>query len=63
MKDNLTTLAAHQGREATRDSDRRGRIGGSGVPTFRGPGGLWRQIDLRSATPAASARDPRLVWE
>lgn len=36
----------------------------SGVPTFRGPGGLWRQYrpeDL--ATPEAFARDPKLVWE
>jgi NAD-dependent deacetylase len=36
----------------------------SGVPTFRGPGGLWKQFrpeDL--ATPAAFQRDPRLVWE
>ena len=36
----------------------------SGVPTFRGPGGLWREHrpeDL--ATPGAFARDPRLVWE
>jgi NAD-dependent deacetylase len=36
----------------------------SGVPTFRGPGGLWRTHrpeDL--ATPDAFARDPRLVWE
>ena len=36
----------------------------SGVPTFRGPGGLWRAYrpeDL--ATPEAFARDPRLVWE
>jgi NAD-dependent deacetylase len=36
----------------------------SGVPTFRGPGGLWRNFrpeDL--ATPQAFARDPRLVWE
>ncbi len=36
----------------------------SGIPTFRGPGGMWRQWrpeDL--ATPAAFARDPRLVWE
>jgi NAD-dependent deacetylase len=36
----------------------------SGVPTFRGPGGLWKQFrpeDL--ATPEAFARDPRLVWE
>jgi NAD-dependent deacetylase len=36
----------------------------SGVPTFRGPEGLWRQFrpeDL--ATPEAFRRDPRLVWE
>ncbi|HSL20499.1 MAG TPA: NAD-dependent deacylase [Vicinamibacterales bacterium] len=36
----------------------------SGVPTFRGPAGLWRRFrpeDL--ATPDAFARDPRLVWE
>lgn len=36
----------------------------SGVPTFRGAGGLWRTHrpeDL--ATPEAFARDPKLVWE
>lgn len=36
----------------------------SGVPTFRGAGGLWkdhRAEDL--ATPSAFARDPALVWE
>ena len=36
----------------------------SGIPTFRGPGGLWRQYrpeDL--ATPQAFARDPLLVWQ
>lgn len=36
----------------------------SGVPTFRGPGGLWRSFrpeDL--ATPEAFRRDPKLVWE
>jgi len=36
----------------------------SGIPTFRGPGGLWRNFrpeDL--ATPEAFARDPKLVWE
>lgn len=35
----------------------------SGVPTFRGPGGLWenhRPEEL--ATPQAFARDPELVW-
>ncbi len=36
----------------------------SGVPTFRGKDGLWRQyraMDL--ATPEAFERDPKLVWE
>ncbi len=36
----------------------------SGVPTFRGPEGLWRRHrpeDL--ATPEAFANDPSLVWE
>lgn len=36
----------------------------SGIPTFRGQGGLWRQYrpeDL--ATPEAFDADPKLVWE
>ena len=36
----------------------------SGIPTFRGAGGLWRDYrieDVASAT--AWRRDPRLVWE
>lgn len=36
----------------------------SGIPTFRGEGGLWRSyraMDL--ATPQAFSRDPVLVWE
>jgi NAD-dependent deacetylase len=36
----------------------------SGVPTFRGPGGLWRNFRPEElATPAAFARDPQLLWE
>jgi NAD-dependent deacetylase len=36
----------------------------SGVPTFRGPGGLWKQHRAEDlATPEAFARDPRFVWE
>ena len=36
----------------------------SGVPTFRGPDGLWRQVRPESlATPEAFASNPRLVWE
>ena len=36
----------------------------SGVPTFRGAGGLWKNFRAEElATPEAFARDPRLVWE
>jgi NAD-dependent deacetylase len=36
----------------------------SGIPTFRGAGGLWREFRAEDlATPEAFARDPRLVWE
>ena len=36
----------------------------SGIPTFRGPGGYWRNLDpSKLATPEAFARDPELVWE
>ncbi len=53
-----------------RDADRivvltgAGMSAESGVPVFRGPGGLWRQFrpeDL--ATPEAFHRRPELVWE
>ena len=36
----------------------------SGIPTFRGAGGLWKNYKPEDlATPEAFARDPRLVWE
>jgi NAD-dependent deacetylase len=36
----------------------------SGVPTFRGAGGLWRNHQAQQlATPEAFRRDPALVWE
>ncbi len=36
----------------------------SGIPTFRGAGGLWREYKPEElATPEAFARDPKLVWE
>jgi len=36
----------------------------SGVPTFRGEHGLWKQFRAEElATPEAFARDPKLVWE
>ena len=35
----------------------------SGLPTYRGPGGLWNQTDVdRHATAAAMAADPSTVW-
>lgn len=36
----------------------------SGIPTFRGKDGYWRNLDpTRLATPEAFARDPQLVWD
>ena len=36
----------------------------SGIPTFRGKDGYWRNVDpTKLATPEAFARDPELVWE
>lgn len=36
----------------------------SGVPTFRGADGLWKNFRAEDlATPEAFERDPRLVWE
>jgi len=36
----------------------------SGIPTFRGEGGLWRNYRAEDlATPEAFSRDPLLVWE
>jgi NAD-dependent deacetylase len=36
----------------------------SGIPTFRGPGGLWREFKPEQlATLDAFRADPRLVWE
>ncbi len=36
----------------------------SGIPTFRGKEGLWKQFRAEElATPEAFERDPRLVWE
>jgi NAD-dependent deacetylase len=36
----------------------------SGIPTFRGKDGYWRNLDpAKLATPEAFARDPQLVWE
>lgn len=36
----------------------------SGIPTFRGPGGIWRTYKAEDlATPEAFTRDPKFVWE
>lgn len=36
----------------------------SGLPTFRGPGGWWRNYRAEDlATPEAFERDPQLVWD
>jgi NAD-dependent deacetylase len=36
----------------------------SGIPTFRGKNGYWRNLDpTKLATPEAFARDPQLVWD
>jgi NAD-dependent deacetylase len=36
----------------------------SGIPTFRGVGGLWRNYRIEEvASPHAWRRDPQLVWE
>src|SRR2546428_12643318 len=35
----------------------------SGIPTFRGKDGCWRNLDpAKLATPEAFAHDPKLVW-
>ena len=36
----------------------------SGVPTFRGAGGMWKSHRPEElATPEAFARDPQTVWD
>src|SRR5947208_11893534 len=36
----------------------------SGIPTFRGKDGYWRNLDpTKLATPEAFAPDPQLVWD
>ncbi len=65
MPDNLHVLA-HRLRHATRITAITGAgvSAASGVPTFRGPSGLWRAYRAEElATPDAFRRDPRLVWE
>ncbi len=36
----------------------------SGIPTFRGAGGIWRNYRIEEvASPVAWARDPEMVWQ
>jgi NAD-dependent deacetylase len=65
MSTDLATLAARL-RRARRITAVTGAgvSAASGVPTFRGDGGLWRSYKPEDlATPQAFGRDPRLVWE
>ena len=65
MTDSLRTVAARirQARRLTVLTGA-GVSAASGVPTFRGAQGLWRQYSPQDlATPGAFARDPALVWE
>jgi len=66
----LTEEVARRAREALETAGRvlvvtgAGISAESGIPTFRGPGGWWRNLDpMRLATPQAFAEDPALVWE
>lgn len=63
--DPLTQLAARIGAAKTFTIlTGAGVSAASGVPTFRGPEGLWRRFRPEElATPEAFARDPHLVWE
>ena len=66
----LTTPEVERARSLLRDARHVAVLTGagvsaeSGVPTFRGDGGLWKQYRAEDlATPQAFARDARLVWE
>ncbi len=74
----LSKMSFHSGPSADRDSFSSylqsstnilallgaGLSASSGLPTFRGAGGLWRTHDAMSlATPEAFNRDPGLVWQ
>ncbi|MCB9734494.1 MAG: NAD-dependent deacylase [Deltaproteobacteria bacterium] len=66
----MTTTAMGEARAALSGARRVAVLTGagisaeSGVPTFRGAGGLWRRFSaLDLATPEAWADDPGLVWE
>ena len=66
MSDEKLDLVANRLKRASRVTILTGAgvSAASGVPTFRGSGGLWRQFRAEDlATPEAFSRDPVLVWE
>ena len=70
MSDSKATPELQEARELLSGADRvcvltgAGVSAESGVPTFRGEDGLWKQYRPEElATPQAFRRDPRLVWE
>jgi len=66
MNDEKLNLLANRLKRASRVTILTGAgvSAASGVPTFRGSGGLWRQFRAEDlATPEAFSRDPVLVWE
>ena len=66
MSDHLLQAIADRLRNASRVTILTGAgvSAASGVPTFRGSGGLWRQFRAEElATAGAFGRDPTLVWE
>jgi NAD-dependent deacetylase len=66
MSDEQLDLLANRLNRATRVTILTGAgvSAASGVPTFRGSGGLWKEFRAEDlATPGAFSRDPVLVWE
>ena len=65
MSSDIETFAAHlQSSKRILALIGAGLSASSGLPTFRGAGGLWRTHDATSlATPEAFSRDPGLVWQ
>ena len=70
MRPRIDTAQIQQAAEILRRAQRVAVLTGagvsaeSGVPTFRGKDGLWKQFRAEDlATPEAFARDPKLVWE
>jgi NAD-dependent deacetylase len=64
MHDDIAALAARLGHDARITVVTGAGVSASGVPTFRGPGGLWKNFRPESlATAEAFQRDAALVWE